>query len=148
MSDLSKGFNKVHHGIPDDSKLASMQFSDLAVELSLCKKDSPKFMVVEREMKKQLAKDQARINLPNIVVGAGIAGFFTIFGAFVGGYLKACPSCQQVAPANSVQQIEKSNLGIKPPNTQVPQVVTPSVAQPPPHPTDVQKNAQQRKANP
>jgi hypothetical protein len=121
-----------------------MSFSDLAVELSSCTKDSPKFTVVEREMKRRLAKDQAKISLPNILVGAGVAGFFAIVGAFVGGYLKTCPSCQQVAPANSVQKMEKSDLSIKPPITNVPMVISPPAEQSPSHPTDVKKDAQKR----
>lgn len=136
-----ENFVRGFHGIPDKEKLSAMSFSELAAELSSCEKDSPKFHIVERELKKHLAKDQAKINLPNILIGAGIAGFFTIVGALVGGYLKTCPSCQQVAPTDTVQQIEKSNLGVQPPSGNVPTIVVPPVVQPPPHPADVRKNA-------
>ena len=151
MSDLSKGFNKVHHGIPDDSKLASMQFSDLAVKLSLCKKDSPKFMVVEREMKRQLAKDQAKVNRPNMILAAYIAGGFGLSGVVLGALLTSFVNKythQQVTPAATAQQVEKSDLGVKPPVTKVPQVIAPLIAEPPIHPEIKQKDAQQRKANP
>ena len=139
---------EVLHNLPNDANLKAMSFADLASELSKCIKDSPKIQVIEREIKKRLAQDQAKINLPNILIGAAIAGFFTIVGALVGGHLKTCQSCQQVTPSATVQQAEKSQLNVQPPSGNVPAIVVVPVVQPPSHPADVQKNAQPSKANP
>jgi hypothetical protein len=93
--------NEVFHGIPSDEKLKSMSFSDLAVECGDCPKDSPKFKVIEREMKKHLAKDQAKINLPNILIGAGIG----LAGVVLGAYLRNFPCSEnQVSPSTVVNQ--------------------------------------------
>jgi len=50
------------HGIPSPDKLRQMSFVQLAELLSSCNRDSPKFIVVERELKIRIAEDQAKIN--------------------------------------------------------------------------------------
>lgn len=75
-------FVRGSHDIPDADKLNTMSFSELASELSSCKRDSPKFLVIERELKKHLAKDQAAINRPNMLWAAGIGGVF-VFLAYI-----------------------------------------------------------------
>lgn len=97
QDDLVRGY----WGIPDDEKLQAMSYIQLAEIFHSCEQDSTKFHVIEREIKKRLAKDQVKINRSNIFLGAGIAGFFTILGAVVGGFLKTCPQCQQVTPVGT-----------------------------------------------
>ena len=143
--DVTRGYR----GIPDDNKLEAMSFIALSELLSSCESGSTKFHVVEREMKKRIAKDQAKINLKNIIIGACLGGFFTIIGAVLGWWLKSCPSCQQIAPAAAVQQAGNSNLAIQPPVlSSVPPVGTPSIAQPAPNPKPVTSNAQPSNQNP
>lgn len=101
------GFLRGYHDIPDDEKLKTMSFVELSAELASCSNGSPKFIVIEREIKKHIARDQSKAARSNIFLGAGIAGFFTILGAVIGGVLKTCPSCQQV-PSDAAQQVEKS----------------------------------------
>lgn len=140
-------FDRGYHNIPDDKKLQAMSYIQLAEIFHSCKKDSTKFHVIEREIKKRLAKDQAKINRSNIFLGAGIAGFFTILGAVVGGFLKSCPSCQQVTPAAAVKQIENGDLSKKPAVTAV-SPINPSAAQPVNEASPVQNNAQPSSRNP
>jgi len=59
------GFLRGYHDIPDNVKLHKMSFVDLAALLASCEGGSAKFNVVERELKKHLAKDQAEINRKN-----------------------------------------------------------------------------------
>ncbi len=66
------------HGIPESGKLNVMSFAELALLLAVCEKDLPKFLVVEREIKKHFVKDQAEINRRNIWVGASLLACFTV----------------------------------------------------------------------
>ncbi|WP_404360514.1 hypothetical protein [Methylotuvimicrobium sp. KM1] len=142
--------NEVFHGIPSDEKLKSMSFSDLAVECGDCPKDSPKFKVIEREMKKHLAKVQAEINLRNVLIGVCIGGLFTIIGAFLGWWLRTCPSCEQIPPASAMQQMENGSLGVQQPIRDVHfQSSIPAVSsQPKPVPSPVENNAQPSQNHP
>ncbi len=57
--DFNDGVNKVRdakHGIPDDKLISSMPFKDLAFEMGNCIKDSPKFFIIERELKRRIAQ--------------------------------------------------------------------------------------------
>lgn len=102
---ISRGF----HGIPDDEKLKKMSFIKLAEELASCSNGSPKFIVIEREIKKHIARDQSKAARSNILLGAGIAGIFTILGTVIGGVLKTCPSYQQVALSPATQKFENAH---------------------------------------
>lgn len=130
-----------YHDIPDDDKLQEMSYIQLSEIFHSCEKDSTKFLVVEREMKRHLAKDQAEINRKNILLGVCIGGLFSIVGALIGGFLKSCPSCEQVTPSDAVQKAEKNNLDVKPPIANL-APSTPAVAQPTTGPAPVQSNAQ------
>jgi len=143
QDDLVRGYCD----IPDDEKLQGMSYIQLSEIFHSCEKDSTKFHVVEREIKKRLAKDQVKINRSNIFLGAGIAGFFTILGAVVGGFLKSCPTCQQVTPAAAVKQIETGDLSKRPTVTAV-LPINPSAAQPVNEPSPVQNNAQAQQPQP
>lgn len=138
-----EGFVRGFHSIPDAEKLTAMSFAEIASLLPSCEKDSPKFHVVERELKKHLAKDQAEINRPNMLLAAGIGGTFALAGVVLGAYLNNSPSLKQVAPSATVQQVEKSNLGEKPPIANLP-VSQPSAVAPTIHPDPKQNNAQSR----
>ena len=132
------GFVRGFHDIPSDNKLCQMSFAELASLLPSCEKDSPKFLVIERELKKHLAKDQATINRPNMLYAACVGGAFALAGVVLGYYLK-----NDVAPSGTVQQVEKSHLGEKPQIANLP-VSQPSVVAPIPHPGPIQNNAQSR----
>ena len=80
------------HGLPGPNELSQMSFLELAELLSSCEKDTPRFLVVERELKKRLAKDQAKIILPNMLWAAALAGVFAILGAVVGATIRGLPS--------------------------------------------------------
>lgn len=133
--------------IPDDEKLRQMSFVELAALLSSCESGSARFNVVERELKKHLAKDQAKINRFNIGFGACVGGIFGLVGVVLGAYLKDSPAFKQVAPSGTVQQIEKSNLAPVPP---IGKVIpsAPPIAQPANHPPPVQTNGQPSNRNP
>lgn len=127
--DFVRGF----HGIPDDEKLNAMSFTELASELSSADPGSPKFMVIEREMKKHLAKDQAKSNRGNIVLGACIG----LVGVFIGGFIRSTPPCDEVSPSNTMQQIKSE----KPPITNVAPIVKTN-------PEPVENNAQPGQTKP
>lgn len=107
-------FVRGYHDLPHENDLRQMSFVQLVSLLATCKKDSPKFTVVEREIKKYLAKDQAKINRSNIFLGVCIGGIFTIVGAIIGAIIKTCPLCDNISPSKAVYEPEKSNLGVKP----------------------------------
>jgi len=113
--DFARGF----HGIPDDEKLKRMSFAELSAELAGTEKGSPTYKVIERELKKHLAKDQAKINLPNMVWAAGFGGVFALAGVVLGWYLNMPPATEQIAPAGAVQQIKNSNFTKEPPSRQI-----------------------------
>ena len=76
-------FDRGVYGIPTDAKLKKTSTIKLAELLSSSKDGSPKFFVIEREYKRRLADDQAKINRKNIMLAAFIAGFFTIMGILI-----------------------------------------------------------------
>lgn len=134
-------FVRGYHGIPHEDQLRQMSFVQLVSLLASCQKDSPKFSVVERELKKHLAKDQAVINRSNIILGACIGGILGLSGVVLGYYLK------EVTPSSAVQQVSNSNLTVKPPVwNAAPR--TPSVLQPANNPAPVETNAQPSKPHP
>ena len=133
--DFVRGF----HGIPHEDRLRQMSFAQLVSLLASCQKDSPKFAVIERELKRHLANDQSEINRKNVIIGGCIGGIFGLVGVVLGAYLKQPPSSQQIAPPGSVQQIPNSSLAPKPPVTNT---IPPVVTQPPNSPAPAQGNAQ------
>ena len=143
----NEGFVRGFHEIPDADKLSRMSFAELASELGGLDKDSPKYIVIERELKRILAKDQARINRSNVVLGAVMGGVFGLAGVVLGAYLKNPPPPQQVSPSRSVQQVQQGNLTVQPSVATTPS--TQSVAsQPVAVPAPVKGNAQPSKPGP
>ena len=119
-----------------------MSFVELASQLSSCEKDTAKFHVIERELKGRLAKDQAKINRFNVILGACIGGAFGLLGVVLGYYLK-----NDVPRSSIVQKVEKSDLTQNPLLGSVP-VGKPAVGAPVPNPTPVQGNAQPSNTKP
>lgn len=142
-------FVRGYHGIPHEDQLRQMSFVQLVSLLATCQKDSPKFAVIERELKKHLAKDQAEINRKNILIGGCIGGIFGLAGVVLGAYLKDSPSPQQVAPSATVRQLNNGQLTVKPPPTgiSVPSS-NPPVTQPTINPAPIKNNAQPSSRNP
>lgn len=105
-SEVQDSFTRGYHDIPDSSQLESMSFAELASEISTCQAGSAKYIVIEREIKRHLANDQAKMNRKNILLGVLIGGVFTIAGTFLGAYLRIWPqgsptiqSCEPTTPA-------------------------------------------------
>ena len=90
-------FVRGYHDIPSDHELNRMSFVQLASLLATCQESTPKFTVVDRELKKRLLKDQSAINLRNVIIGACIGGIFGLSGVIIGAYLKEPPSVGGVA---------------------------------------------------
>lgn len=126
-------FERGYHDIPDDGKIRAMSYIRLSEVFHSCEKDSIKFHVIEREVKRRIAKDHAEINRSNIFFGACVAGIFGLIGVLLGYYLRAEDVNNQVTPASAVQKIGNSNLIVKPPLENVAvgaQAVAPQVSQP------------------
>jgi hypothetical protein len=109
------GFVRGFYGIPDDGKLNAMSFTELCELLASCEKESPKFLVVEREMKRRLAKDQAKIDRVNILLGALIGGAFTLVGAVGGAFIQSLPATGPAVQSSISQPGEKPYLPQTPP---------------------------------
>lgn len=77
-------FARGYHDIPDDGQLRVMSYIQLSEIFESCEKDSTKFHVIEREVKRRLAKDQAEINLRNVLFGAVVGGMFGLSGVALG----------------------------------------------------------------
>ena len=133
------------HGIPFQHELDAMSFSELASALSSTKASTPKYMVVERAMKRVLAEDQAKINRSNVILGALIGGsfggLFGLCGVVLGAFLKNAPTAQQPPPSSTVHQIQQGKLAVKPPVANIPPG-QPISGQPIPVPGAVKQDAQ------
>ena len=106
----AENFSREFHGIPDDERLEALSFAELASELASSEKDSPKFRVIDREMKRHLAKDQARINLPNMLWAAGCGGIFALVGVVLGWCLTMNQFPEKTHQANHAHQINSQYL--------------------------------------
>lgn len=131
-----------YSNIPDERELQEMPYVLLSDAFRLCEKGSTKFHVIEREMKKRLAKDQAKINLPNMLCAACVGGVFALIGVLLGYWLK-----NDVPHTSPEQKIEKRTLT---PSAQSgnPAFSKPPVIPPAVQPAPLQSNAQSSKANP
>lgn len=112
-NDEEDGLVHGYYDIPLEEELEKMSFVQIASLLASCDKGSPKFIVVDRVLKKHFAKDQAKINRFNIGFGACIGGIFGLAGVFLGAYLKISPPEQQVVPAASAYQQGGSDVASK-----------------------------------
>ena len=140
----SEGFAIAGHDIPDERVVASMKFDVLAATLAESKPDSARYTVIDREIKKRLAKDSAAIHLKNVLMGACAGGIFGLLGVMLGAYLK---SEKQISPASAVQQVNQGQLAAQPQSTVVPSV--PSVSsQPVSVPSPVKRDAQASQSRP
>lgn len=136
-----EAFVRGFHGIPDSAKLESLSFSELASELSTTESGSPKFIVIEREMKKHLAKDQANINLKNVIIGGIMVGIFGLSGVVLGWWLRDSSTIHKPSGGGSEYQIQQGKLGNNENTTRTP-IPKPIHAQPIAVPEKVENNAQ------
>lgn len=139
----AEGFVRGFRSIPEDDKLRALSFVELAEERSRSPKDSTKYMTIDRELKKRLAADQAKINRSNVYAGALMSGLFGLAGVFLGWWLRDASSMQQSIPSNAVQLIQQGVLGVKSSVSNVP-VVQPVASQPMPAPGAVKPDSQAR----
>ncbi len=114
MMSQEEAFALGFHDVPDARTLAAMSFVELAAELSSSKPGTPKHMVIEREMKRALAKDQAKANRSNIYIGTVIAGIFGLSGVVIGWWLRETSSVQNPAHTNSLNQVQQTGFSHEP----------------------------------
>lgn len=76
------------HGIPPKDFLQEMPDEDLALNMEKSRKDSAEYLVYDREMKRRVATDAAKIARQNILYGAMIGGCFGIVGSVIGAVTK------------------------------------------------------------
>ncbi len=107
------GFSRGYNDIPFDGQIRAMSYLQLSEVFHSCEKNSVKYHVVEREVKRRLAKDQAEINRPNMLLAATVGGTFALAGVLLGAYLKDSPTTQLVSPSTAVQQISNNDLAPK-----------------------------------
>ena len=129
------------HGIPFQHELDAMSFVELAINISTAKIDSPRYIVVERAMKRVLAKDQAKISRLNVIIGAIVGGVFGLCGVMLGAHLKNSPITQQPPPGSTMHQIQQGNLAVKPQVTNI-APIQPIASQPVPVPDAIKQNEQ------
>ena len=108
--EMQQAFERTALHLPSDQDMGKMSFAGLASLLSSCKDGTAEYIMVERKIKMHLAKDQSRINLPNMLYAAGIGGIFALVGVILGWHLTTTPPSEQVTPTSSVQQAKNSNL--------------------------------------
>ena len=104
-----------YYKILNDATVSGMSFVALAEAMATTDKKSPLYLVLDREHKKILAKDQAKITRSNVIIGAIIGGAFGLCGVILGYHLKSSPSSQQPAPSSSVHQVQPSQLNVNKP---------------------------------
>lgn len=141
------GFARGFHGIPHANKLRTMPFVELAEELAGSPKDSTKFITVERELKRRLAEDQAKINRSNVLLGAVLGGCFGLAGVVLGWYLRDSQSSANPTRGSAFQQTRQGNVGEKQPVGSI-SASQPTVGQPVEVPGTVKPNAQASQSRP
>ena len=108
-----KDFIKGFHSIPDESALKRLSFEELSALIIEANDKSPAFMVIDREVKRRIAQDQAIINRKNVCVGAVMGGMFSLLGVVLGWWLRAAVTYPSHQPTNSsaVQEHRQSQVG-------------------------------------
>ena len=115
--DIREGMARGYHDIPDDAKLQAMSYVHLSEEFQSSKKDSPRLHVLDREMKRRIAQDQAEANRPNIRLGAYMGGGFALAGVVLGAlltHLSNNATKNKITPPAAVQQIPQNAVQIQP----------------------------------
>ena len=107
-------FDRSEYKIPLDSELRKMSFVEMATALHGIRVGSPGYIVIDREIKKQLAQDQAQANRTNVLLGALVGGCFALAGVVLGWFLHESQPDPQVANGSSFQQTHPANLAVKP----------------------------------
>ena len=107
------GFSRGFNDIPFDGQIRAMSYLHLSEVFHSCEKNSVKYHVMEREVKRRLAQDQAEINRPNMLLSATVGGTFALAGVLLGAYLKDSSTTQLVSPTVAAQQIRSNDLAPK-----------------------------------
>lgn len=114
------------HGAPDEKALRAASFIGLAHELGLSPPGSARFLVIDREIKRRIAKDAADIALRNVLIGvvAGglLSGCFALVGMVLGRRQAEPGSAQNPAPSETVGKVQQRDLD-KQPNQSAPAVI-------------------------
>jgi len=101
-----EAFSRGALDLPTDEQLKLMSFVELAARRAGYREDSAQVQVIDREIRKRLATDQAKINLPNMIWAAGVGGLLGICGAIggvvIGYFLKTDLSVRNAVPPTSM----------------------------------------------
>ncbi|WP_144062958.1 hypothetical protein [Litchfieldella anticariensis] len=135
-------FERASLHLPSDSDIERLSFSGLASLLSCHREGTAEYRVVERAIKKHLAKDQAKINLKNVIIGGIMAGLFGLSGVVLGWWLRDSSTMQQPPSSSTEHQIQQGTFGKNTNSASIP-VIKPISGQPIAVPEEVESNAQQ-----
>lgn len=85
IDEEEEAFNREMADIPSDKELREMSDTSLTLLKVSSDKDSARYEIIEKEIKRRDRKEQASINLKNILygtaIGATLSGLFTLIGA-------------------------------------------------------------------
>lgn len=140
-------FERASLHLPSDKEIEKLSFAGLASLLAYQKEGTAEYSVVERAIKKRLAKDQAVINLPNMLWAAGFGGLFALAGVALGWWLQTMNStpvcCQQILNTSTAEHIEESKFNKQSPSQQAIEPINPNAKQSAPdQPKKINTNAQ------
>lgn len=100
---------EIFHGIPPDSERKKMSPEELAILLSECKKDSPKYFLIEHELNIRIVKKQ----LKPVYIGIFMGFFGIIFGWILGQWqpFKTPTALDSISPC--IQSNAKNSPEVK-----------------------------------
>ena len=78
--------NEIFHGFPDQGKRQKMSAEELAVLLSECENNTPKYILIDHELNLRIIKEQNKITLLT-GLGAAVIG---VIGIIIGALLSSC----------------------------------------------------------
>jgi len=101
------------YDIPNREELNAMSFVELASSLGQCKAGSAKFIIIENAMLRH--EESAQRN--NTILGAKVAGLFTLIGTVIGGVLVFItamyqqPNMMQRQPECNIEEASHNKQG-------------------------------------
>lgn len=111
LDHMARGYN----GIPNEMEIGKMSYIKLSDAFRSSQPNTVKYDVLERELKRRQAKDQANINRPNMLLAAMIGGIFALAGVALGAYLKPSAATHPESLPMDLRQGSDSSFKTKPP---------------------------------